>query len=66
MTEEPESILVTDAILYTPIPSSVEKSFQLGMIHQVSHSSSAQNPTEINLDAATLYLSSGEDHNVPS
>ena len=31
----------------------------------MSHYNSAQNPTEVNLDAATLASPSGEDHTVP-
>ena len=30
------------------------------------HSNSLQNPTEVNLDIATLYSPSGEEHDVPS
>ena len=66
MTEEPESVRVTEVILDTPIPSTVDGFLQLGNSLQVSHSNSAQNPTKINPDAATLDYPSGEYSNVHS
>ena len=65
MTEEPESAQGIEAIPDTTIPSTEEVSHHLGRSHQVSHFISAQNPTEINLDIATLASTSGEEHNVP-
>ena len=55
MAEEPVSAQGIGAISDTQIPST-----------RKVHSNSVQNPTEINLDAATLASSSGEEHNVPS
>ena len=46
-------------------PSNGEGSHHLEQSHHMSHSNSAQNPTEVNLDSSTLDLPSGEDHNVP-
>ena len=45
---------VIETISDTPIPSTQEGAHHLGRIHQVSHYNRTQNPTEVNLDAATL------------
>ena len=66
MTEDTTTMQDIEVIPDTPIPSTVEGAYHLGRIHQVSHSNSAQNPTEVDLDAATLASPSGEEHNVPS
>ena len=66
MTEELVSVQGKEASSYTPSLSTGEGSHHLGQIHQVRHYNSAQNPTEFNLDAATLAFPSGEEQNVPS
>ena len=54
MTEEPDSPQGIEAILDTPGPSTGEVGLQLGQIHQVHHSDSVQNLTDIIIYAATL------------
>ena len=66
MTEEPASAQGIEARSDTPSPSTEEGAHHLGRSHQVSHSNSAQNPTEVNLDAVTLDSPSGEEYDVPS
>ena len=60
ITEEPASAQSIEDSSDTPSPSTGEVAHHLGRIHQVSHSNSAQNSTEVNLDAATLDSYSGE------
>ena len=66
MTEDPESTQGIEAISYTPSPSTGYGDHQLGWSHQVIHSNSAQNNTEVNLDKSTLDSTSGEKHDVHS
>ena len=66
MTEEPASAQRTESSADTPIPSTVEGAHHLGQSHQVSHSNSAQTPTEANLDAETLSSPNGEEHDIPT
>ena len=66
MIEEPASMQVTYARSDSPRPSTVEGTLKLGQSHQVGHSNNVKTPIDINLDAATLASTSGEDHNFPS
>ena len=54
MTEEPTSTWGTEASTNTTIPYTGEGELEVGNRNQVSHSNIAQNPTNINLDAANL------------
>ena len=65
MPEEPGSDQGIEARSDTPSPSTGEGAHHLGRSHQVNHSNSAQNPTDLNLDTATLDSPSGEGHVVP-
>ena len=66
MKAEHESTRVTEARSDTPSLYNGEGDLQLGQIHQVIHSNSLQNPTDINPDAEMLASPSGEDNGVPS
>ena len=66
ITEEPASTRVTASISDTPSSYTLEGSLQLCQSHQVRHSNIVQNPTNINLDEATLDSTSVEEHAVPS
>ena len=66
MTEEPASLQGSSAISETPSPFYGEGTLQLGHSQQVIHFKSAQSPTEVNLDAATMDSPSVEDHEMPS
>ena len=59
MTEEPASAQGIYTISYNPSPSTGEGGHHLGKSYQVIQPNSAQNPTEVNLDAATLSPPSG-------
>ena len=54
ITEEPASVQGIETRSDTPSSYTGEVSHYLGRIHQESHSNSAKNPNEINLDAAML------------
>ena len=66
MTDKPVSAQGIEAISDNTLPYTGEGDHHIGRSHQVSHSNSAKNPTEVNLDVATLVSPSGEEHNVPS
>ena len=66
MTEEPAPMWVTESRSNTQIPSTVEVDLKLEQIHQVIHSNSAQNPTDINLYASMLASQSIEEHDLNS
>ena len=54
MIEESASTRVTYDISDNPGPSNLEGGIHLGKSNHVSQSNSAQNPTDINLDASAL------------
>ena len=59
ITEDHASVQVIEVISDNTIPSTVDLSNHTYCIHQVSHSNSVKNPTEINPHAATLASPSG-------
>ena len=66
MIEQPDSVQVTYAMSDNKRPSTGEGALQQGKSHQVIHSNSVKNPTEINLYTETLAPTSGKEHDVPS
>ena len=66
MIEDPSSEQVIEYSSDTPSSSTGEVAHHLGRSHQVSHSNSAQNTTEVNLYTPTLAYPRGNEHNVPS
>ena len=66
MTKYPDPPQGIEASSDTPSPSTGEGACHLEQIHHVIHPDSLQNPTEVNMDTATMASPSGEEHIVPS
>ena len=65
MTEEPASAQGIEDSSDTPRPSNGERYHYLGQSREVSQPNSKKNPTDVNLDSATLASPSGEEHDAP-